>query len=346
MNIAFLFHKPPLENASSIDQLRLRALSHGLRRLGAQVTVVAPVPVPASLGEGIPVLPLEALCDGPGFDLVKVCYHFSMEEVRDYRGPLVCRLVRVVDERLPERDGGQRERLLAAQELAAQRAVGMIFNNRENAERWRGMYGNSQKIAIIPTGCPEEIPAPGPDPYNCRLPVMLFLGSLAAGRMVRLINECTERLEGRMEVHLVGLNKSRLYGGEFVPLSPLIADHGEIPEEGIWDYIRHARIGLALAAGPEAFDNDLSKIMSYLRGGLPILCEERVPNVRQALQPGQARTFRFGDAGDLVRQALMMIDSAAAGKAEPHAMRALCEHHSWARRAEELYAFLKACGAG
>jgi glycosyltransferase involved in cell wall biosynthesis len=340
MHIGFLFHKTPVENPSSIDQVRLQALARGLTRLGARVTIVAPVSRPGSLDESISVLPLQALSGTPGFDVLKVCYHFSMEQIRDYRGLLVCRLVRVVDDRLPERDGSQRERLLAAQMLAAQRADGMIFNNPENAERWRAMYGHAQKIALIPTGCPLEIPVPGPNPFDRKLPVMLFLGSLASSRMIHLINEAAERLHGRIAVHMIGKNKSRLYGGKFLPLSPLIRDHGEKPEEAVWDYIRYARIGLALAAGPDVFDNDLSKIMSYVRGGLPILCEERIPNVKQALQSGLARTFGFGDAGDLARAAVMM-ESSPANNADSDVMQSFCSHNSWSRRAEVLYCYLK-----
>jgi len=340
MHIGFLFHKIPVENPSSIDQVRLRALCLGLARLGARVTVVAPVSRPGFLGGSIPVRPLQALSENPGFDALKVCYHYSMELVRDYRGPLACRLVREVDERLPERDGGERERLLACQLLAAQRADGMIFNNRQNAARWRARYGAGKGIAIIPTGCPTEIPAAGPDPYVRRLPVMLFLGSLASPRMIRLINEAAERLRGRMAIHVVGRNKSRLYGGEFLPLSPLIEEHGEIPEEAVWDHIRYARIGLALAAGPDPFDNDLSKIMSYMRGGLPILCEERIPNIGQALRSGLAWRFAFGDAGDLVRVALMMEPSGAR-EIEPEALDSFIDRNSWSRRAEALYRFMQ-----
>jgi hypothetical protein len=340
MNIGFLFHKTPLENPSSIDQLRLQALSGGLTRLGAKVTIVAPVSRPFSLGKEISVLPFQTLSENPGFDLLKVCYHFSMEQLRDYQGLLVCRFVRVVDERLPERDESQRDRLLAAQIVAARQARGMIFNNHENAMRWRSMYGHAQKIAIIPTGCRLEIPMSGPDPYDHKLPVMLFLGSLASSRMIYLINETAELLQGKIAIHTIGQNKSRLYGDRFLPLSPLITDHGEKPEEIIWDYIRYARIGLALAAGPDIFDNDLSKIMTYLRGGLPILCEERIPNAKQALQLGLARTFSFGDARDLARNALMM-ESLTGMKIDSGLFQRFCNQNSWHRRSELLYRFFK-----
>jgi hypothetical protein len=340
MQIGFLFHKVPLDKPTGIDQVRLLALSLGLLRLGAKVTIIAPVSRSGVLGETIPVLPLEALSGKPRFDVLKVCYHFSMELVRDYQGLLVVRLVRVVDEHLPERDRLHRDRLIASQDLAAKQASGMIFNNRENAIRWQSLYGYNQKMALIPTGCPLEIPPLGPDPYDQRLPVLLFLGSLCSTRMIHLLNETAERLQGKMAVHMIGQNKSELYGEGFLPLSPLIKDHGEKPEEVLWDYIRYARIGLALAAGPDSFDNDLSKIMSYLRGGLPILCEEQIPNAKLALKFGLAQTFRFGDAKDLTHKALMMgssRDKTIDSKLAPRFLN----HHSWSRRSEVLVGFLK-----
>lgn len=340
MRIGLVFHKDPLVPASGIDLIRLKALSLGLTDLGAQVTIIAPVAIPGLLGEKVPVVPLSTLDDRQGYDLVKTCYHYSLELLANYSGPLVCRLVRVVDEHLPDRDVLQRPRLLASQRLAAERATGMIFNNRENMSRWREIYGNRQKIAIIPTGCPTDLPSLGPNPYDGKLPVLLFLGSLAAPRMVELINHAAERLRGRMAVHVVGKNKTELYGGSTRLLSPLVTDHGQMPEEATWDYLHYARVGLALAAGPDPFDNDLSKIMAYLRSGLAILCEERVVNAGLAMKYGVGQVFRYGNAGDLVEKAL----SLATGNIrvpDPDSMPRLIRLNSWSRRAEVLYRFLQ-----
>lgn len=340
MRVGFLFHKVPQDTPSGIDQVRLKALSSGLKELGANVAVIAPVSCPALFDGTIPVLPLDALFEKPGLDVLKVCYHFSMELLGGYDGLLACRFVRVVDEDKPDRDGMFRNRLLAAQTLAAQKASGIIVNNRENAIRWQARYGHNQKIAIIPTGCPSEIPSPVFNPYDQKLPVLLFLGSLSSARMVRMINDAAGLLQGKIAVHFIGRNKSAIYGGFFVPLSPLVADHGEKPEEEVWDYIRHARIGLALAASSDPFDNDLSKILSYLRGGLPILCEERIPNIRWALNRERAVIFRFGDPEDLCRKALQAVSKPSAPHADKE-IQSLLNHHSWSTRSKTLYRFLK-----
>ena len=89
--------------------------------------------------------------------------------------------------------------------------------------------------------------------------------------MVSMLNEAARMLSDLGRIHLVGLNKAHMYGGgKDCVLDPLIRNHGELPEDAIWDYIRHASIGLALATGTHKFDNDLSKIINYLRGGLPV----------------------------------------------------------------------------
>ena len=339
MRIGMLFHKDPLGPATGIDLVRLTALSSGLSRLGATVSVVAPVAQEGRLSKGIAVLPLAALQEAGRFQVVKACYHFSLELAQGYRGPLVCRLVRVVDERLPERDANQRQRLLACQELARARAVGLVCNNRENAARWRALYGTAQRIALLPTGCQAVIPPLGTNPYGSGLPALLFLGSLAAPRMASLLNAAAQRLAGVMRVHLVGKNKTGLYGGTVVPLSPLIADHGELPEEEVWNYVRYARFGLALAAGPYPFDNDLSKIATYVRGGLPVLGEERIANLGLASRYGVCRVFGYGDVQDLESKARAALprDTAWAGASLERFIRA----RSWDRLAANLLRFLE-----
>jgi hypothetical protein len=338
MRIAMLFHKDPSGPATGIDLVRLAALSSGLARLGAQVSVVAPVAREGQLVNGIAVLPLEALHEPGRFHVVKACYHFSMELVQGYDGPLVCRLVRVVDEQLPERDALQRGRLLACQETARIRGVGMVFNNRENAARWRARYGTAQRIALIPTGCRAAIPPPGQNPYDSGPPALLFLGSLAAPRMVALLNDAAERLAGEMAVHLVGKNKSGLYGSAVVPLSPLVTDHGELPEEDVWNFVRHARLGLALASGPHPFDNDLSKIATYVRGGLPVLGEERIVTMALARRYGVCQEFRYGDAAGLARQARKALSREMA--LPETALERLNRLRSWDRLAGILFRFL------
>lgn len=333
MRIAMVFHKDPFATPTGIDLVRLRAISGGLRRRGIDAEIVAPVLNEGVIDDFVPVRRLDALCRRGCYDLVKTCYHYSVELVREYEGPLVCRIVRVVDEKSPPRDEPNRRRLMACQEYIRQRAVALSLNNRQNEERWRRLYGEEPPVVIVPTGCPAEIPPPGPNPYPASEDAILFLGSLGAPRMVRLLNEVARRLVGRCTVHLVGLNKTRMYGGREWPLDPLVRDHGELPEDQIWDYIRNARVGLAIAAGSDPFDNDISKIVSYLRGGLPVLSEERIVTNDLVRETCYGKIFAFDDADDLVAGALELLNN------PPHhnkssAVDYVIREHSWDRRVE------------
>ncbi len=342
MRVGFLFHKDPCRPAAGADLVRLRALALGLHGLGVEVTVVAPVPAPGRLGI-LPVEPLDVLAQPGRFDVLKACYHFSLELLGDYGDPLVCRLVRVVDHQLPERDTPFRQRLLACQELARQRAWGIVCNNRLNTQRWRAFHGTRQRTAVIPTGCPEALPPPGPDPYAPGPPPVLFLGSVAAPRMAEMLSEAAELLGDAARIHLVGVNKTGLYGGAR-QLSPRIEWHGELPEEYVWDYLRWARLGLALAAGPDPFDNDLSKILDYLRAGLPVLGEERLANAGLFLRRGFGTTFRYGDVHHLTTQVRRMLTPSwetALNTRRTTTMAWMVRGHSWRRRAVALARFLQ-----
>lgn len=338
MRIGLLFHKDPLAPAVGVDLVRLRALGHALADLGAEVSVVAPVAREGSRLGRVPALPLEALEDRGRFDLVKACYHFSLELLGRYDGPLVCRLVRVADERAPERDQAARPRLLACQAQARERAWGMVFNNRVNARRWRDRYGRPWRAALIPTGCPAEIPPPGPSPYPPGPPPALFLGSLASPHMAEMLAGAARALKGMAQVHFVGRDKTALYGGRGIVAPPGVTVHGEMEESRVWDFARHARLGLAFAAGPDLFDNDLSKLVTYLRAGLPVLMEQGLANAWLVERAGLGAAFRHGDARDLGRAAEALLRADFSARA-PLAMARMATVHSWRRRADALLRF-------
>ena len=142
------------------------------------------------------------------------------------------------------------------------------------------------------------------------------------------------RLRDIAEVHLVGLNKACMYGGDSdCALDPLVIDHGERMESDVWDYIRHAAVGLALATGPHAFDNDVSKILNYLRGGLPVLSEEPILNNELVRQTRYGETFDFGDIDMMARKALSLLENPPVER-RGEVMGFMAEEHSWDKRVE------------
>jgi len=334
MRVGLVFHKNPFGLPTGIDLVRLRAVAGALAGKGIEVEIIAPVEREGELENGVLVRGLSALRQSGGYDLVKTCYHQSIMLVEEYIGPVVSRIVRVVDHKLPERDDGTRETLLACQELIRDRAAALALNNIENERRWREIYGNALPIVLAATGCPANIPPSVGNPFENNKPVVLFLGSLAAPRMVRMLNHAARRLRGLAEVHLVGLNKACMYGGdEDCLLDPLIIDHGERMESDVWDYIRHAAIGLALATGPHGFDNDVSKILNYLRGGLPVLSEEPILNNDLIRQTQYGETFDFDDIDMLVRTASSLLENPPTERRD-QVMRFMAAEHSWDKRVE------------
>jgi len=334
MRVGIVFHKNPFAPPTGIDLVRLRAISSGLIKKGVQAEIIAPIGEPGTVADLIPVKPLSYLERPCRYDIVKTCYHDSVLLINGYTGPVVSRIVRVVDNRLPERDQPFRDKLLACQDIIKHRASILILNNEHNRERWTMLYGKEPPVALVPTGCPAEVPLPGKNPYDGNSEIMLFLGSLAAPRMVDMINAAARALRNICEIHLVGLNKICMYGGDpRCSLDPLIVNHGERSESEIWDYVRHANIGLALATGPHAFDNDMSKIVNYLRGGLPVLSEEPIVNNDLIAETGFGRIFTYGDVGDLASKASEILKLSLDANKDA-VTRFVAREHSWDKRVD------------
>ena len=194
----------------------------------------------------------------------------------------------------------------------------------------------SLPIVLVPTGCPAHIPPRGLNPYRPGERVLLFLGSLAAPRMVHMLNQAARLLRDRVRVHLVGINKACMYGGaeEDCALDPLVVDHGELSEEQVWDYIRYASVGLALAAGPHAFDNDVSKILNYLRGGLPVVSEEPILTNELIRQTGFGRTILPRRCRRVwCPMTLELVENPLSEKRD-EVMQFMAAEHSWDKRVD------------
>jgi len=349
MKVGFVFHKDPSLQPDGIDTIRLHALTGGLSKRGLAVEIVAPVERRSVSAAGVPVHPLEHL-GVAGYDVVKTCYHFSIELIGTFDGPVVSRIVRVVDEKAPARDAAWRERLMHCQDAIAALARVVVFNNSENEQRWHAVYGAEVSTMVVPTGCPSVIPRTGTSPYETGEQVVLFLGSLCAPRMVSMLNRLADALQGVARIHHVGRSKLHLYDdggadGKAEELAPLVVRHGEMPEERIWDYIGHARIGLALAPGPYPFDNDLAKIYSYLRGGLPVLSEERIVNNDLLGATGSGGVFAYDDIDDAAARALLLLERPP-GVAKQRVMDYMAREHAWERRVDRYYRLFTRLQAG
>jgi len=336
MKVGIVFHRDPTGLPTGIDLVRLRAMALGLVTRGIETDIIAPVTEASVIDCGVSVVPLQALRISGRYTVIKTCYHQSIKLAKDYTGPIVSRIVRVVDASLPERDSALRDELLGCQSLIQERAKGIIFNNTLNEKRWEQFYGRRQLVEIIPTGCPVTIPSDADNPFQTGKPVALFLGSLAAPRMVHLINCLAGELRDECEFHVVGANKTAMYGaGKEAPLDKPISYHGEIPEPEIWRYIEHSSVGLALATGPHAFDNDLSKMFYYLRGGLPVISEETVCTNYLLQETSYGDIAPFDDPYAFQQRLLHLLRKPPCALKET-VMEYMVRHHSWENRVDRL----------
>lgn len=336
MKVGIVFHKDPTGLPTGIDLVRLRAIAMGLVARGIDTEIIAPVTRASVMDCGVPVVTPDSLCISGRYAVVKTCYHQSIKLVMDYAGPVISRIVRVVDAKLPERDSAFRAELLRCQLLIQQRAKAVILNNTLNEERWRQFYGRRQLVEIIPTGCPLTIPKSSKNPFNTKKPVALFLGSLAAPRMVNFMNRLAEQVSDECEIHVVGANKTALYGAyKEIPLHKNVFYHGEIPEPDIWPYIEHSSIGLAIATGPHPFDNDLSKMFYYLRGGLPVISEGPVCTNYLLRETSYGDIVPFNDVSAF-RQSMLKILRNPPPVQRHAVMRYMARHHSWENRVDRL----------
>ena len=104
-------------------------------------------------------------------------------------------------------------------------------------------------------------------------------------------------------------------------------------ETDTWNFVQHAAVGLALATGPHPFDNDVSKILNYLRGGLPVLSEEPIVNNALIRETGFGRIFHHGNAVDLAEKARELLDDPLRD-IKDRVMRFMAQEHSWDTRVE------------
>ncbi len=144
------------------------------------------------------------------------------------------------------------------------------------------------------------------------------------------LNRLAAALAGRARIHLVGRNKSGLYG-RLRRLSPLVADHGEKPSRAVWDYLRWAEAGLALAVGPEPFDNDSSKVLHYLRAGLPVACEAPILQGSLAAGLGLGRVAPYADPAGLAAALGELLANPPSPARRGRARRIMARDHAWGR---------------
>jgi glycosyltransferase involved in cell wall biosynthesis len=231
--------------------------------------------------------------------------------------------------------GAVREKLFATQvEIAKRSKVVTVLTNR-SAALWWNEHGADSMLFQVPTGVDAEIPARGANPYH-RLaiggPVALFAGNIYSRDQQTEINALWQsrlnRLGRALKRH--GITLVAMGAGVTDKLERDAVTHvGVVDVTEYWNWQHHAQVGIVLAQGPVQ-DNESSKIYYYLRTGMPVICEDSVPNLALIEHTGCGAIVPYGDID-------AMADAAAAQISTPRDPAAIAEymieHHSWDSRA-------------
>ena len=231
--------------------------------------------------------------------------------------------------------GPVRERLFASQIAIAKRSkVVTVLTNRSAALWWRE-HGTDTTLLQVPTGVDAEIPSALADPYpglGIDGPIALFAGNIySRGQQAEVNLLWQERLNqlGR-SLRRRGVTLIAMGGGDTDHLDPAAVRHvGSIDAAEYWNWQQHAKAGIVFAQGPVQ-DNESSKIYYYLRTGLPVICEESVPNHSLIEDTGCGAVVPYGD---IEAMAEATSDQLWASRDANQIAQYMVAMHSWDRRA-------------
>ncbi|MGH7898940.1 MAG: hypothetical protein ACREQQ_13375 [Candidatus Binatia bacterium] len=296
---------------------------------------------PETLGPGLREIPFR-FARWEDYDVVKTFFHAGFESLVAEGGGdhpyIVSKLGSVVggeDRPGVYFFGGVREGLFRIQQEIARSSRAVTVLTEESAALWRDVHGPDVSLLRVPTGVDAEIPPLGPNPYaalGIERPVALFAGNLYSRMQQPEVNLLwQDRLNrvGRVLKRL-GITLVAIGSGDTDRIDRDSVLHlGEIDAHSVWDWQRHARVGLVLAQGPTQH-NESSKIYYYLRTGLPVVCERPVPNAWLIGKTGLGTIVDYDDAEALAEAVAALAKRTPAANGVIDYMIAA---HSWDQRA-------------
>lgn len=340
--IGIVYTKDALRPPVTMDLIRWHALARGLVNLGHFVDMITVEgQTPKRVSASFHVVPVrEAQWDK--YDIVKGCYQPSIRYIPSDCLKLV-RLARVVGPEDTSRDSRHHDELLRCQDLVARNAHGIVVNDEINRRRWLDAYGNSLPVHLLPTGCAKAIPRRGPSPFISGKRIAIFAGSISSKRMAKMLNLIGQHLkEAGWSLAILGENKTSYYCSKRYKLNPDCCElHGPVPVEESWNYLLNASVGIALSPGPLVFENEISKLYSYLRAGLPTICEDRISNAALVTGLGWGRTFEYGDALAAVKAVVELGMKDLFETQRKEIVETIVKNHSWEARARLLDGILE-----
>ena len=248
--------------------------------------------------------------------------------------------------RFPRASGPVAQTLLRSQERASiALASAVVTVNAALADRLVRLGASTAKVSIVPNSPALARFDPAREPVRAFMADgrlrLVYAGALSPVYELDVAIEALAIVvRGRPDLDPV----LELYGRDFGELDLAgiaagagVADrvvfHGRIPIEAVPAVLATADVGLAPTRRSGFTDFSLStKLFEYAAMGKPVVAS-RLPLVERTFPDGTVATYRPGDAADLARAILELVDDPAAREARVEATRAVVAGLAWEHEA-------------
>jgi glycosyltransferase involved in cell wall biosynthesis len=349
----YLRDRTPNFMLGTMAGIRFFRMAEALARRGHEVDIVLNRhQTPETVAPRLREIPFE-LARWENYQVVKTFFHRGFESLVAEGGGdhpfIISKLGSVVGrEQTPGVHfyGPVREKLFATQvEIAKRSKVVTVLTNR-SAALWWNEHGADSMLFQVPTGVDAEIPVRGPNPYlrlGIEGPVALFAGNIYSREQQTEINALWQNRLNRLGRTLKrrGITLVAMGAGVTDMLERDAVTHvGVVDVIEYWNWQHHAQVGIVLAQG-QVQDNESSKIYYYLRTGMPVICEDSVPNLGLVEHTRCGAIVPYGDIDAMADAADAQISTRRDTAAIAEYM---IEHHSWDSRAALYDTVLSADG--
>ena len=279
------------------------------------------------------------------YDIIKTLFHegfqFLIQNKLDMHPFIISKLGSVVGKQ-DNTDGvyffgNVHEELYEVQQKIAQRSRYVTVLTEESKSLWKREFNQENNILLVPTGVDRKIPPASHNPYSAfKEKIAVFIGNIYNRLTQRQVN-----LNWQHRLNILGkLLKKRgirlcfIGRGEIDKLdTDQVTYLGPVENDSIWDYQYFADVGLVLAQG-RIQHNESSKIYYYLRTGLPVVCEEPVPNSRIIQEANLGFIAKYGDYESMAN----MVEEAIYREwDEQTSIKYILRHHTWDIRVQRYY---------
>lgn len=338
IKIATLYISKYVDNfkAQTMDTIRWLKISESLAELGYKVDMITNEESQKiiKISGNLRRLPYSKF-NWKGYSVIKTLFQegfHSLEKTGGQNHPFIISKTTVVGRHNNPSvhfTGWTRWRLSSIQRRMNNKAKYITVLTKESAMLWSKEYGQ-RKILIVPTGVDKNIPEKGRNPYKFKEKVVLFTGNIrnyqqrkVNARWQEILNTIGKHLsKENIKLCFIGTGDTKKLNKSYVTCL------GSIENKIIWDYLRYANCGIALAEGsPQNFES--SKIYYYLRAGLPVVCEDPIPN-KEIVK--KAKLGFIAPYNNNAKMAKLIIKAINKKWDKKQAINYIIRNHTWDKR--------------